>query len=89
MVVPLPRSSRHLDLNGDGSISLEEMAALMGELGVEEGAGAQAAEELMAAVVRVDSSAGGAGVDFPCFLDFCRKVRWGLAPGSIQGLIQF
>ena len=47
----------------------------MGELGVEEGAGAQAAEELMAAVVRADSGAGGGGVDFPSFLDFCRKVR--------------
>ena len=65
---------RHLDLNGDGSISLEEMAALMRELGVEEGAGAEAAAELMAAVAQADSGAGGPGVDFPSFLDFCRKV---------------
>lgn len=46
----------------------------MGELGVEEGAGPQAAAELMAAVAQADSGAGGAGVDFPAFLDFCRKV---------------
>ena len=55
----------------------------MGELGVEEGAGPQAAAELMAAVAQADSGAGGQGVDFPAFLDFCRKVR--LAQLSFRG----
>ena len=70
---PLSLLSRHLDLNGDGSISLAEMAALMGELGVD-GGGADAAAELMAAVSEADLAADG-GIDFPAFLSFCRRVR--------------
>ena len=71
-------SHRHLDLNGDGSISLAEMAALMGELGVDaggvDGGGTGAAAELMAAVSEADLCADG-GIDFPAFLSFCRRVR--------------
>jgi len=83
------RWRRHLDLNGDGSISLAEMAALMGELGVDAddgNGGAEAAAELMAAVAQADLGRADGGIDFVTFLGFCRKACLRpTCPGSKPG----
>ena len=86
---PLRIERRHLDLNGDGSISLAEMAALMGELGVDAdggNGGAEAAAELMAAVSQADLGADG-GIDFDTFLGFCRKACPRPMPPDLDSLM--
>lgn len=66
---------RHLDQDGDGRLSLEELQQLVAELGMEGQGGLDAAEvgDVMAAVVA--GSTSHEGITFETFAEFHRKVR--------------
>lgn len=63
--------TRHLDRDGNGSISVEEVRQLLGELGVA-GEAADGAHQL----IQSAAADGAADVTFAQFLDFHKKVSF-------------